>query len=103
MLQTPTQPKAYRTFGTHPSSYGLSSGVPWQHKASPVPAKFSGFNNFMSSSIGPGADLHDAELADTDLRWSNFRGANLHMADLHCSVLWGSILTKADLSGANLR
>jgi uncharacterized protein YjbI with pentapeptide repeats len=78
----------------------LSPGLPWQHKAPPIPAKFSGFNNFMSTCIG--ANLQDASLSNADLRWTNFRGANLRKADLTASVLWGAILTKADLTGADL-
>lgn len=100
MLQTPTQPKAYRTFGAHASPYELSSGLPWQHKAPPIPAKFSGFNNFMSTCMG--ANLQGSALTNADLRWTNFRGANLRKADLTGSVLWGSILTNADLTGADL-
>jgi hypothetical protein len=103
MLQTPTKPKAYRTFGSYSSSYGISVGLQWQHKAPPVPAKFSGFNNFTNYCIGPGSDLHGAILSKADLRWNNFRGANLTDVDLSGSVLWGAILTNAILVGANLR
>lgn len=102
MLQTPTKPKAYRTFGTYTSSYGVSVGLQWQHKVPPVAAKFSGFNNFTNYCIGPGSDLQGASLAKADLRWNNFRGANLTEADLSGSVLWGAIMTNAILEHADL-
>ena len=103
MLQTPTQPKAYRTFGTHSSTYGMSVGLQWQHhKVPPIAAKFSGFNNFTNYCIGPGSDLQGAVLSKADLRWNNFRGANLGKADLRGSVLWGAIMTNANLQNADL-
>ena len=100
MLKTLSAPKAIRTFGIHPTSYELSAGIPWQQKGSPIPAKFSGFNNFLSPSNG--ANLQGVSLTNADLRWTNFRGAKLRKANLSSSVLWGAILTNADLKGADL-
>jgi len=112
MLETPTKPKAYRSFGLYNASYVSSVGLHWQPKIPTLPAQFSGFNNFRNYCIGPGCDLQGAILCKADLRWINFRGANLSEADLRGSVLWGAImvntalqhadLTDADFTGADL-
>ena len=102
MLHAPTPPNTYRSVGAHSSNYGVPSVMPWQYTVPPIPAKYSGQNNFMNYCLGPGANLENANLSNADLRWSNLRGANLRKANLSGSILWGAIFTKVNLSDSNL-
>jgi hypothetical protein len=58
--------------------------------------------NSVTHSIGPQANLRDADLQVADLRGANLQGANLHNATLRGANLQGADLQGADLQGADL-